>query len=468
MARRRGMIRYGSFAEVTHGIVSPKRWLVDKFRRWVWGVIAACAYAAAITSLLAYGQHKLAELTSPDVAVLGTRSLLLLSQLTLIAFTATLLWGMHSGSQSVMPTFSYPVPRFEPRPPPDETKGETWEQWLRKGIRIGRWQGEPGSLEPGPIAWMSIVDVHPFIAAESRMGKSTLLWAILWELKPAIDAGVVEIILFDPKNGMEMAPAVALGLVKSTERMGRPEGRPLDEVDNFFYGQDVGHPDPNNPEKWIGKRYEETFVRPLEAEVQAMRQRAADVRGQMQAIPASRKHPRRIVIIDEGASMARPGSKPEIKGRIVGALLSLLDQGAGAGWTVITCTQHPDVRKVPWRHGHIGVGLCGRVKTWDAVDMVLGKGSYARGAWGDQLSSKVKGVFFMSGHGAWQLRVQDAKPKFTKRPPDRGRGKPEEDTTPIEPTNDELAQVVPLRRHRDAAMWPIKEGVGNDREVGAA
>ena len=107
----------------------------------------------------------------------------------------------------------------------------------------------------------------------------------------------------------------------------------MDEVDHFFYGQDVGYPDPNNPERWIGKRYEETFVVPLEAEVQLMRQRASEVRGNMQWVPASRKHPRRIVIVDEGASMARPGTKPEVKGRIIGALLSLCDQGAGAGWT---------------------------------------------------------------------------------------------------------------------------------------
>jgi hypothetical protein len=198
-----------------------------------------------------------------------------------------------------------------------------------------------------------------------------------------------------------------------------------------------------------------------------MRQRASEVRGTMQSIPASKKHPRRIVICDEGASMARPGTTLATRQRIVGAFLNLCDQGAGAGFTVITCTQHPDVKKVPWRHGLVGAGMCGLVKTWDAVDMVLGKGSYARGAWGDQLNPKIPGVFFMSRHGAWQLRVQNAKPKFTKKPPDRG-GKPIEEATPIEPTNAELAQVVPIRSRQQAARWATKESVGDGREVGAA
>jgi hypothetical protein len=460
------MIRYGSFAEVTHGIVPWKKWIVNKVRRWVWGLVASTCFAIAMVTLLAIGQWKLSTWTSYGVAVVSTRALLVLAQLLLIAFVSTLLWGMHTGSQTVMPTFSYPVPRFEPRPPPDESKGETWEDWLRKGVRIGRWQGKVGSLEPGDIAWMQIVDVHPLIAAESRMGKSTLLWAILWELKPAIDAGVVEIILFDPKNGMEMAPAVKMGLVKCIERMGRPEGQ-VDEVNNFYYGADVGAPDPNNPERWIGKRYEETFVIPLEFHVQQMRARAAEVRGSMQWIPASKKYKRRIVIVDEGASLARPGSRPEVRQRIISAMLNLLDQGAGAGYTVITATQHPDMKKVPWRHGHIGAGLVGLVKTWDAVEMVLGKGAYAKGAYADQLSPRVKGVFFMSGHGAWQLRVQDAKPTFKRRPPDRGGGKEiEKYETDPEPSNEELNQsnVVPLhgRRDREAAQ------TGEQRQVGAA
>jgi len=186
----------------------------------------------------------------------------------------------------------------------------------------------------------------------------------------------------------------------------------------------------------------------------------------MQWIPASRKHPRRIVIVDEGASLARPSANLNTRQRIISAMLNLCDQGAGAGYTIITATQHPDVKKVPWRHGLIGAGLCGRVKTWDAVDMVLGRGSYARGAWGDQLSSKVKGVFFMSGHGAWQLRVQNAKPKFTRKPPDRGGGKEIEEFNPSsEPTNAQLAQVVPFRNRN---IWPVRENVGGDREVGAA
>lgn len=464
MARHRGMIRVNSFGEVTSGKFGLKTWLVNRSRRWAWGIVAAAAFAFAITLVLAIGQYKLAEITSPDVAMLSAKSLLLISQLILIGFISTLLWGMHAGSLTVMPTFSAEIPKFEPRPPPNLEAGETWEDWLRKGVRIGRWQGEVGSVEPGEIAWLQIVDAHPFIAAETRMGKSTVIWAILRELEPAIKAGVVEVVIFDPKNGQELAGAVALGLVKSTERMGRREDQ-VDQVDNFFYGQDVGHPDPNNPEKWIGKRYEETFVVPLEREVETMRKRASEARAAgMQVIPASTKYKRRIVIVDEGASLVRPGAKPETKGRIVGAMLSLCDQGASSGWTVITATQHPDMRKVPWRHGLVGDHLCGLVKTWDAVDMVLGRGSYARGAWGDQLNPRIPGVFFMSRHGAFQLRVQNAKPTFKKKPPDRGGGGKEiERPADPEPTNEELARVIPLRAQQHQ-IWPREhEHVGGEQ-----
>lgn len=451
MARRRGMIRYGSFAEVTHGIVKPKAWVIDKIRRWLWGIVLVSLYAVTMTTLTAIGQALLADLfNSLAVASVITKITISLIQLLMVSFTAVLLWGMHQGSQTTMPTFSAKIPRFEPRPPPDFEAGETWDDWLRKGVRIGRWQGAVGSLEPGEIAWMQVIDTHPLIAAETRMGKSTALWALLWELKPAIDAGVVEVIMFDPKVGMEMAAAVRLGLIKSTERFGRDHG---DEIDHFFYGQGVGGPDPNHPERWLGKRYEDTWVEPLEHQVFEMRDRAAEVResGAGQHVVASQKRPWRFVVVDEGASIIRQGANPTTRQRIISAFLNLGDQGAGAGYTLVVCTQHPDMKRIPFRHA-LTSGLCGLVKTWEAVEMVLGRGSYGRGAYGDQLDPNIPGVFFMSRKGAWQLRVQDAKPKFTPKP--RGGGLPIEDEVPIgtEPSNEELATIHQLRRPLPASM----------------
>jgi len=451
------MIRYGSFAEVTHGIVKFRPWVIDKIRRWLWSIVLVSLYAVTLTCLVAFGQSLLAGLfNSLAVASVVTKITVSLAQLLMVGFTATLLWGMHSGATTVMPTFSAEIERFEPRPPPDFAKGETWDDWLRKGVRIGRWQGAVGSLEPGEIAWMEVIDTHPLIAAETRMGKSNAIWALLWELKPAIDAGVVEIIMFDPKVGMEFAAAVRLGLVKSTEAFGRDH---VDEVDHFFYGQGVGGPDPNHPERWLGKRYEDTWVEPLEHAVHDMRERAAEVRnsGAGQHVVASTKRKWRFIVIDEGASMIRQGANPTTRQRIISAILNLGDQGAGAGYTLVVGTQHPDMKRIPFRHA-LTSGLCGLVKTWEAVEMVLGRGSYGRGAYGDQLSPKVPGVFFMSRHGAWQLRVQNAKPSFKPKP--RGGGKPieEELPAPLEPNNEQLASVHPLRQPAQiGSAWPTRE-----------
>ena len=89
MARRRGMIRYGSFAEVTHGIVTGREWLVYRFRRWAWGIVASFCYAVAVTSLLAFGQNKLSDVASVGVATFSTKAFLFVCQLTFIGFVAT-------------------------------------------------------------------------------------------------------------------------------------------------------------------------------------------------------------------------------------------------------------------------------------------------------------------------------------------------------------------------------------------
>jgi hypothetical protein len=389
---RSGPTLEGSLAEWQTGEVSGKWYIKNKIRNFLWRTVPPDIIAGLATGGFAYCDHKLGEVISaPDVAEVVTKLGLLGIPGMSTTIAILLMYGMHLLAETV-PTFTEIVNPFGPRRPPNDL--EDWEDWLERGVRIGRWQALDGSGRAGAIARIPIIDEHLFIAALTRHGKSTCEWQILDELKEAIESGAVKIIQLDPKNGMEMATAVNLGFVRK---------------EDFYWGENVGE---INPETNLPLLYEETFIKPLEDLVREMRRRADKIRFHDLHHRAKPGDPHIIVMIDELAQLVRETTPSKIKSRINNAILTLLNQGAACGITVIGCTQHPSIQEIgPIRNGFT-FKMAGRLASAVAVDMALGEGARSHGCRADKLHRKIRGVFYTNQSGPIVFRVCNSGPEF--------------------------------------------------------
>jgi hypothetical protein len=413
----------GSLAEWQSGEVSGKWYLKNKLRMFLWRTLPPELISTGLTAGFAYCDHKLGQaIGNPEVSEILTRLGLLGIPGMSTTVAILLMYGMHLLAETI-PTFIETIQPFGPRRPPNDL--QDWEDWLDEGVRIGRWQALDGSGRAGAIARIPIIDEHIFVAALTRHGKSTVEWQIMEDLKEAIDSGAVRVILFDPKNGMEMATAVNLGFVRK---------------EDFYWGENVGEISPETGKPML---YEETFIKPLEDLVRLMRRRADKIRFHDVHHRAKPEDPHLVVMIDELAQLVRDTTPTPIKNRINNAILTLLNQGAACGITVIGCTQHPSVEEVgPIRNGFT-FKMGGRLSSARAVDMVLGDEARRRGSKADKLHRKIRGVFYTSESGPIVLRVCNSGPEFYD---------PEDDLEDFDP--DELPPGID-HADQDAAdaMW---------------
>lgn len=399
-------------------------WIGDRFRRTAVSIIPTFIIVLIAIGISAYLNVKTGEFLSSGIAAdVLTKIVVGAIEMAFVVFALFLMYAMYAVLIYTVPLFSVEIPVFDERPGPDASKGETWESWLYKGVRGGKWRGPSGSREPGHIAWLPIMDIHMLIGAVTRHGKSMMLWTILHELLPAIKAGVVEVIIFDPKSGMELFAAVKLGWVK-------PE--------HFHHGKDANDGTDGRPVVTI----EQSNLTALQGYVRHMRRQGDQVMGKDQRHHAKPGRPHRVLIIDEGASMVRVSTDPTVRRQIIGCVEDLCQMGAAAGYTVIVATQHPDIKQIPFRHS-LTYGVCGRVKTWQASEMVLGEGTYAKGARGDKLPRRLKGTWYTSETGAWVMRGCRPTISFTPKPPKEPKTE--------EPSNEELAAMGNVRQLRKAA-----------------
>jgi hypothetical protein len=403
MARHVGPTIEGSFEEWRAGEARARDLVREKVRTFLFNTVPASICSAGLTAGAGYGKHKLEEIMGDEDAAFLLTKIALLSVPGGMSTTALMLmYAMHL-RESVYPVFTEEVRPFGPRAAPD-LSFMSWEEWLYQGCRVGRWQSMDGSGRAGAVARIPIMDEHVFIAARHRMGKSTLMWAIMEDLEEAIadcnpEKRVVRIILFDPKNGMEMAAAAADQLRYVAK-------------EDFYFGSDVDEISPLTNKPLL---YEETFIKPLEDLVALMRKRADRIRFHDRRHHAVPGDPHIIVMIDECAQLVRETTPTEIKKRIINALLTLEHQGAASGITVICATQYPSIEEIgPIRHG-LTFGLCGKVKSAKAVDMVLGEESRRHGSKADKLPRKIPGIFYSSESGPLVFRSCNSGPIFKKR-----------------------------------------------------
>lgn len=309
------------------------------------------------------------------------------------------------------------VPPFEPRPAPADGN---WQGWLERGIRIGQFVTAGAKLEG--CAWFPVIDTHTLCAGESRMGKSKFGSNYMNELKPAIDAGAAEMILFDPSRGMEFSWAVPAGLVKEN---------------NFYWGEGEEHL----------SCYEEAFLAPMRHLVRQMNHEADLLRSVAQTHTATPETPHRFVLIDEGSRLTGEHVPRPIRLELTGLIMTMCNVGAKCGYTVIVLTQYPAIDEIKFRRGLL-TGISLRVKSPVVTEMV-GLDPEKIRSW--TLPRHIKGLVYTTEHGGRMIRLCNGVPvKVSVDPEPSGRvplpwdrdgdGIPDD----VDPVTGEVSNVYPM------------------------
>jgi len=225
--------------------------------------------------------------------------------------------------------------------------------FVYRGVRLG--------LRDDGLPWrVPVLDVHRLVAGRSRSGKGSLMWGEVVALAPAIAAGLVEVVGIDPKGGMELAIGQQL-------------------FTRFVYE------DPD------------VMVDAIEAFADEMDTRADELRGVARKFTVSVETPLKILLIDELASLTVYAG-PLVGTRAERAIGRVLTKGAAPGFLMRGYLQDPRKDTVPMRGlftHRIALGL----DTPSEVDMVLGEGTYDRGAYADRIPLTAKGVAYILEDG---------------------------------------------------------------------
>ncbi|MFC6022668.1 FtsK/SpoIIIE domain-containing protein [Plantactinospora solaniradicis] len=218
-----------------------------------------------------------------------------------------------------------------------------------------------GVREDGAPYRLRLTGSHVLVAGATNSGKGSVLWSLIAALAGGVRSGLVELWVFDPKGGMELAA-----------------GLPL--FARFAY---------DDPESMAGV---------LEEAVKRMRLRAARLRGVARQHTPTPDDPLIVVVVDELASLTAYISDRKVKERIKDALSLLLSQGRAVGVRVIAALQDPRKDVLPFRDLFpTRIGL--RLTEPEQCDLVLGDGARDRGATCDQIPESAAGVGYVALDG---------------------------------------------------------------------
>lgn len=213
-----------------------------------------------------------------------------------------------------------------------------------------------GIREGGEIYRLRLTGSQLLIAGATNSGKGSVIWSLIRALSGGIRSGLVELWVFDPKGGMELAA-----------------GQPL--FARFAF---------EDPDSMAGV---------LEEAVKRMRQRAARLRGVARQHVPTPGDPTIVIVVDELAALTAYTDR-KVKERIREALGLLLSQGRAVGVHVVAALQDPRKEVLPFRDLFpTRIGL--RLTEKEQVDMVLGDGARNRGALCDQIAETAPGIGYV-------------------------------------------------------------------------
>jgi len=234
---------------------------------------------------------------------------------------------------------------------------------------IDRLDGLPvGRTEDGDVWRIRLRGTHVLVAGATGSGKGSVLWSLVRALRPAVRAGLVEIWACDPKGGMELG-----------------------------FGRRLFARFATDPEQ---------IADLLDDAVGVMRDRAESMQGRTRLHVPSMGEPLIVLLVDELASLTAYVTDRELKRRLGAALPLLLSQGRAPGVVLVGAVQDPRKETVPFRD-LFPLRVCLRTTEADHADLILGAGSYARGARADEIPEALAGVGYVQADGqAEPVRVR--------------------------------------------------------------
>ncbi len=237
---------------------------------------------------------------------------------------------------------------IRPLPIPHATTPETVTELLG-GVPLGR-------CEDGTTWRLRLSGTHVLLAGATGAGKGSVLWSIVRALSGAIAAGLVELVVLDPKGGMEFRPGQALFAALHAD----DPASMADALDDLV--ADMNH-------------------------------RATALAGNARVHTPAPGSPHRVVLIDELAAITALADNKTAK-RVEHALGLLLSKARATGITVVASVIDPAKDVTRWRH-LFPTRIALRLNEPIQVDMVLGPGSHTRGADCEAIPLTTPGVGFV-------------------------------------------------------------------------
>ena len=187
------------------------------------------------------------------------------------------------------------------------------------------------------------------------------MWSLVWQLAPAVRAGLVRLVGIDPKGGMEL-------------------GQCPDAFDRVVYD--------NGPEA----------VALLEEIASEVKERATRYRGVRRLWARSTGEPFTVLVVDELADLIAYQPDKQLRERAARAIQTITSQGRAPGYAVVGLVQDPRKEVVGFRH-LFSTRVALRLDEPQQVDMVLGDGVRQRGAAAHEIGENTPGVAWVKQDG---------------------------------------------------------------------
>jgi S-DNA-T family DNA segregation ATPase FtsK/SpoIIIE len=243
-------------------------------------------------------------------------------------------------------------PLVRPLPVPD--LADDAESVDLKRVTVGRTEtGKPWRLR--------LLGSQVLVVGVPGAGKGSILWSIVWQLAPAVRAGLVRLVGIDPKGGMELGQC--------------PEVFEKVVYDNGLEAVEL-----------------------LETIAAQVKERASRYRGVRRLWARETGEPFTVLIVDELADVIAYQPDRKLRERASQAVQTITSQGRAPGFALVGLVQDPRKEVVGFRH-LFSTRVALRLDEPAQVDMVLGDGARARGAAAQEIADDTPGVAWVKQDG---------------------------------------------------------------------
>ncbi|KAA2266176.1 cell division protein FtsK [Solihabitans fulvus] len=218
-----------------------------------------------------------------------------------------------------------------------------------------------GRTETGKPWRVRLLGSQLLVVGVPGAGKGSVLWALVWQLAPAVRAGLVRLVGVDPKGGMEL-------------------GQCPEIFDRIVFD--------NGP----------AAVELLEQIAAEVKERAARYRGVRRLWARETGEPLTVLVVDELADVIAYQVDKNLRERATRAVQTITSQGRAPGCVLVGLVQDPRKEIVGFRH-LFSTRVALRLDEPQQVDMVLGDGVRLRGAAAHEISENTPGVAWVKEDG---------------------------------------------------------------------